>query len=220
MRVGGSQKVNVDIRLVCATLRPLEAETQAGKFREDLYYRINGVMLEVPPLRERAADIVPLITQMLAELAAKHRVTPGRFTRAAVSALRAYHWPGNIRELRNVIELACLLRAGRAIRLADLPPRIQSTGSSRGMHDPANRTRAQTMEIRLDRQLDETIDQIIQAAVELESGSQARAAARLGIGLRTVQRHLGRARLGPRAPLQAEVGESAGTTSSRTTAGR
>ena len=194
MRVGGSKKVSVDVRLVCATLSPLEEEVQAGRFRKDLYYRINGVLLEVPPLRERTADIVPLIHQMIAELAAKHRVAPGRFSRLAMSALRAYPWPGNVRELRNVIELACLLRAGRAIRLADLPPRVQSAAPARAKGAPGIQDRAQTMEIRLDRSLDETIDQIIQAAVEVEGGSQSRAAARLGIGLRTVQRHLGRVR--------------------------
>ena len=216
MRVGGSQKVNVDIRLVCATLRPLEEETQAGKFRNDLYYRINGVMLEVPPLRKRAADIVPLINQMIHELAAKHRVAPGRFTRAAVSALRAYDWPGNVRELRNVIELSCLLRAGRAIRLADLPPRVQAASSPLNTEGASNRTRTQVkIEISLDRQLDETIDQIIQAAVELEGGSQARAAARLGIGLRTIQRHLGRTRPSHLAPDQGSAGESPTATSSK-----
>jgi DNA-binding NtrC family response regulator len=219
MRVGGNQKVNVDIRLVCATLRPLEEEAEAGKFRQDLYYRINGVMLEVPPLRERAADIVPLINQMVPELAAKHRVVPGRFTRAAVSALRAYHWPGNVRELRNVLELACLLRAGRAVRLADLPPRIQTMDPARGPRDPATRARAQTIEVRLDRQLGETIDQIIQAAVEVEGGSQVRAAARLGIGLRTVQRRVGRARV-VRAPKRVNEGEPTHAATFRTATGQ
>jgi transcriptional regulator with PAS, ATPase and Fis domain len=200
MRVGGSKKVSVDVRLVCATLCSLEEEVQAGRFRKDLYYRINGVLLEVPPLRERTADIAPLIQQIMAEVAAKHRVVPGRLTRSAVSALRAYAWPGNVRELRNVIELACLLRAGRAIRFVDLPLRVQNAAPLRAERNPDVRARSQTMQVRLDRSLDETIDQIIQAAVEIEGGSQSRAAERLRIGLRTVQRHLGRAR-----PAQGET---------------
>jgi DNA-binding NtrC family response regulator len=205
MRVGGSQKVNVDIRLVCATLRSLEEDVASGRFRADLYYRINGVMLQVPPLRERAADIVPLIGQLVSELTGKHRVAPARFTRAAVAALRAFPWPGNVRELRNVIELACLLRAGRAVRVGDLPPRIQAVAVRRGVLTEANRpSSGQTVEVRLDRPLDESIDRIIQAAIELEAGSQTRAAARLGIGLRTVQRHMGRARLAPSGPASDE----------------
>jgi DNA-binding NtrC family response regulator len=194
MRVGGSQKVNVDIRLVCATLRPLEEETKAGKFRTDLYYRISGVMLQVPPLRDRAADIVPLIGQMIPQLSAKHRVSPARFTRAAISALRGYDWPGNVRELRNVIELACLLRAGRAVRMSDLPPRVQDVGAGNGSRAPTVRSHSETIQVRLDRRLDDSIDQIIQAAVELEGGNQSGAASRLGIGLRTVQRHMNRVR--------------------------
>ena len=140
MRVGGSQKVNVDVRLVCATLRPLEEDVASGRFRADLYYRINGVMLQVPPLRERAADIVPLVGQLVSELTGKHRVAPARFTAPAVAALRAFSWPGNVRELRNVIELACLLRAGRTVRVADMPPRIQAVAVRRGVRTEANRT--------------------------------------------------------------------------------
>ncbi len=206
MRVGGSQKVNVDVRLICATLRPLEEEVDGGKFRPDLYYRINGVMLQVPPLRERAADVVPLIGQLIPELAAKHRIAPARFTRAVVAALRAYSWPGNVRELRNVIELACLLRSGRSVRLADLPLRIQAVAARRGARETTGRSSLEVVEVRLDRPLHEAIDQIIQAAVEHEGGSHARAAARLAIGLRTVQRHVARTRLVPGAALRGEAG--------------
>ena len=197
MRVGGSQKVDVDLRLVCATIRPLDEEVEAGKFRPDLYYRINGVMLQVPPLRERAADLVPLISQLVPEIAAKHRVPAARFTRAVMAALRGYSWPGNVRELRNVIELVCLLRSGRAVRLADLPPRIQTIAARPAVRDAARRSGQPVIEVRLDRSLREAVDQIIHAAIELEDGSQARAAARLGIGLRTVQRHLARPTLTP-----------------------
>src|SRR5262245_51302718 len=101
MRVGGSEKISVDVRLVCATLRPLEDEVKAGRFRGDLFYRIQGIQLQVPPLRERQADLAPLIQQLLAQLSARHGVTPPRVTRAALEHLRRYAWPGNIRELRN-----------------------------------------------------------------------------------------------------------------------
>ncbi|MBI2393952.1 MAG: sigma-54-dependent Fis family transcriptional regulator [Deltaproteobacteria bacterium] len=184
MRVGGTAKVNVDVRLVCATLQPLEDLVKAGQFRADLYYRIQGVVLRVPPLRERPADLVPLIEQFLVERASKHGVKPPRFTRAAFAALRAHSWPGNVRELRNLVELMCLLRQAKVVRLHDLPLPIR--GELRA--DPAP---AEVLEVSLAEPLDDTIDKILRAAVELERGNRSRAARRLGVGLRTIQRRLG-----------------------------
>ena len=97
MRVGGSTKISVDARMVCATLRPLDQEVQAGRFRADLYYRIQGVTLQLPGLRDRHADITPLIHQFVAELSAKHSVRPPKVTRAAMAALRSYGWPRTLR---------------------------------------------------------------------------------------------------------------------------
>ncbi len=188
MRVGGSTKVVVDVRLVCATLRPLDEEVAAGRFRADLYYRIQGATLEIPPLRERAADLLPLIEELVAERSAKHGVTPPRFSRSVLSMFRAYPWPGNVRELRNTVELLCLLRAGKLVRPEDLPARIRAAAGKSTAAPPS------TIEISLDQSLDESIDAIIRAAVELEGGNQSRAAERLQIGLRTVQRHRARAR--------------------------
>src|SRR5262245_6690737 len=121
MRVGGTRKLEVDVRVVVATLRPLEEEMRAGRFREDLYYRIQGVMLTVPPLRERRRDIPMLIDSFLRQLSAIHNCDPPRLTRDTRAALAAHDWPGNIRQLRNVIELVTILRSGKAVRLRDLP---------------------------------------------------------------------------------------------------
>jgi DNA-binding NtrC family response regulator len=184
MRVGGSSKVAVDVRLISATLRPLDQEVEAGRFRADLYYRIQGVVLDIPPLRQRAADLEPLIQQFVAELAAKHRVKPPRFTRGAIAALRGYPWPGNVRELRNTVELLCLLRAGKVVRAQDLADRIRAAPPAAKLGD--------VLEISLSDPLDDSIDAIIRAAVELEGGNRSRAAERLHIGLRTVQRRLKR----------------------------
>jgi DNA-binding NtrC family response regulator len=186
MRVGGSAKVEVDVRLVCAAQRPLEDDVRRGRFRADLFYRIQGVTLTVPPLRERRADIRPLVRQLVEQLSAKHGVESPRMTRSAMRALCAHAWPGNIRELRNAIELVCILRAGRTVRVHDLPPSIREAVPL----DDTAAAPTKVLEIRLDRPLDDTVDQIIRAAVALEQGNRARAAARLGIGLRTVQRHL------------------------------
>jgi DNA-binding NtrC family response regulator len=189
MRVGGSTKISVDARLICATLRPLEDEVRAGRFRADLFYRLQGIALRVPPLRERGADIGPLVRQLTAQLSAKHGTKPPKYTRSAMSALRAYPWPGNVRELRNVVELACLLREGKSVRTRDLPEALQRSA-------PAARevtvSGAGTIEVRLDRPLDETVDAILRAALELENGNRARAARRLGVSLRTMQRFAAR----------------------------
>ena len=186
MRVGGSTKISVDTRFVCATLRPLEQEVRAGRFRADLYYRIQGVTLNVPLLRERQADIAPLVHQFVAELSAKHGVQPPKVGRRAMLTLRAYDWPGNVRELRNVIELACLLQPGKDVRLEDLPTAIgQYVSNARG-----GASAKPVVQVPLDQPLDVIVQQVLDAALALEGGNRSRAARRLGISLRTVQRHL------------------------------
>ncbi|HEY8945286.1 MAG TPA: sigma 54-interacting transcriptional regulator, partial [Polyangiaceae bacterium] len=187
MRVGGTKKIEVDVRIICATQRPLEEEVRRGTLRADLFYRIQGITLDIPPLRERRADIEPITNELIAQMVSKHRVrTPG-WTRSARAALRSYSWPGNIRELRNVVEQMCLLRSGKSVRAADLPSAIQA---SLGARSEAPDAASPTLEVRLDRPLDETIDRIIEAAVTREHGNRSMAARRLGIGLRTVQRRL------------------------------
>ncbi len=189
MRVGGSKKITVDARLVCATLHSLEQQVAAGKFRADLFYRIQGITLRVPPLRERRADVAPLVRRFIADFAERHDVKPPRVGRTAAAALRAYDWPGNVRELRNVVEMVTLLREGRVVRVADLPDAIQHAGE-RPSAPPG-----EAMEVRLDRPLDETIDEIVARALEIESGNRSRAARRLGVSLRTIQRYATRLRV-------------------------
>jgi transcriptional regulator with PAS, ATPase and Fis domain len=186
MRVGGTEKILADVRLVCATLRPLEDEVRRGTFRADLYYRIQGITLSIPPLRDRPADITPLARELTAQLAKKHALAPPKLTRRVLAAFQRYAWPGNIRELRNVVEELCLLRPGRSIRVADLPTSLRSAAQSVRVETPAPRT----LEVSLDDPLDTSIDRIVQAAVALEGGNRSRAAERLRIGLRTVQRKL------------------------------
>jgi DNA-binding NtrC family response regulator len=193
MRVGGSTKISVDARLVCATLRSLEAEVEAGRFRADLYYRIQGVTLQVPALRDRPADIAPLVLQFIAELSAKHSVRPPKMTRAATAALHNYRWPGNVRELRNVLELVCLLRSAKTVRVQDLPVALRrdvdvDAGSRLGVVGATS----DKIEVSLDQKLSDILEQVIEAVLEVEGGNRSRTARRLGISLRTVQRHLAR----------------------------
>jgi len=193
MRVGGRTKISVDTRLVCATLRPLHDEVRAGRFRADLFYRIQGITLKVPTLRERPADIKPLVQLFVGELSARHAVRPPRIGRATFAALRAHPWPGNVRELRNAVELLCLLRSGRLARPRDLPELVRDAvlETSREIASaPAGE--GESLVISLRAPLDETIDRILATALSLEAGNRSRAARRLGVSLRTMQRYAAR----------------------------
>jgi DNA-binding NtrC family response regulator len=192
MRVGGTTKISVDTRVVCATLRPLEQEVKGGRFRVDLYYRIQGFNLNVPSLRDRKADIPALVRQLAAQIGALHGISVPRMSRAAMAVLRSYSWPGNVRELRNVLELVSLLRPGKQVRVRDLPPALQEVQSAGSSDLRAPRARDGVIEVRLDRKLDEIVRQILDAALAIEGGNRSRAAERLGISLRTIQRHLAR----------------------------
>jgi DNA-binding NtrC family response regulator len=196
MRVGGSTKLEADVRLMVATLRPLEVEMQTGRFRADLYYRIQGITLEVPPLRERRPDIPRLLREMLAQLSTRHGVRAPRLTREARALLLAYDWPGNVRELRNVLQTVCLLRSGRPVRARDLPRPIQDI-AGRVEGDVPVQDSSLTVLLPLDRPLSALIEEIVEAALRAERGNRARAASRLGISTRTVQRLLATGRVRP-----------------------
>jgi DNA-binding NtrC family response regulator len=191
MRVGGSVKITADVRLVTATFRPLEDEVRAGRFRADLFYRVEGITLDVPPLRERVADIAPLVHELVEQTSTKHGTTPPRIGRATMDALREYEWPGNVRELQNAVQLLCLLREGKDARVTDLPARIRNRTQPPGRSSTA---RGESIEVRLDEPLDQSIERILAEALALENGNRSRAAARLGVSLRTMQRHAARSR--------------------------
>ena len=184
MRVGGTTKITVDTRLVCATSKPLQDEVGAGRFRPDLFYRIQGITLAVPPLRERPADLPLLVAQFTQQLSAKHGVEPPMLGRALVRALMTYPWPGNVRELKNAIELLVLMRTGKKVRMRDLPERVLD--ATRQRVPEAKRT----VEIRLDRPLNESVLAIVRGALDAENGNRTRAAERLGISVRTIQRYI------------------------------
>jgi len=119
-RVGGTKTIKVDVRLVAATNKNLEEAIQAGQFREDLYYRLNVVTIEVPPLRERKEDILPLASHFLNRFCVDLKKPVRGFTRASIRALARHHWPGNIRELENTIERAALMCEGPEVDVKDL----------------------------------------------------------------------------------------------------
>lgn len=126
-RVGGQRVVKVELRVVSATSRDLAEEIAAGRFREDLYYRLNVVPVHIPPLSERREDIPPLTEHFVARYAAERRVPPPEVASDAVAALQAFDWPGNVRQLRNVVERTIILAPGDRIGQIDLdmlPPEL------------------------------------------------------------------------------------------------
>jgi transcriptional regulator with PAS, ATPase and Fis domain len=176
MRVGGTRKLQADVRLALATLRPLELEVRAGRFRADLYYRIQGIVLPVPPLRDRRRDIPLLLDMFIAHLSALHEVESPRLSRSARSRLLSYDWPGNVRELRNVMEMLCILHEGKLVRPHHLPFAVQQPTSADDV-----------LQLRLDRPLEQLVEQIIDTVVARE-GNLTRAARLLGLSVRTLQR--------------------------------
>ncbi|MGH9713189.1 MAG: sigma-54-dependent transcriptional regulator [Candidatus Acidiferrales bacterium] len=131
-RLGGSHSIEVDVRVISATHRDLAAEIAAGRFREDLFYRLRVVSLELPPLRAHKDDLPILIASILEQLGVRHG-RHARVSREAMELLRRYDWPGNVRELRNALERTLVLADGEEITMADLPEEIrQGTGSIAG----------------------------------------------------------------------------------------
>lgn len=174
-RVGGNQTLEVDLRCVAATNRDLRAMIEAGTFREDLYYRLNVIALDLPPLRERGGDVEQLslhFTQLFSEQLGR----PGlSLSDEALGALRAYSWPGNIRELRNVIERAAVLAEDNTLTVEDLPPEF-STGSascSNGMNG--------TEETGFHDRVESYRCEVLRKALEDHEGNQTRAAETLGL---------------------------------------
>jgi transcriptional regulator with PAS, ATPase and Fis domain len=176
-RVGENQSRPVDVRIIAATNRDLGQQVAAGTFRQDLYYRIKVVELQVPPLRERKADILPLAREMLASSAVSmNRKVPG-WTPEVADQLLAYDWPGNARELENAMERAAALAEDR-VELEDLPEEIQRGWSSL---DPTPETV---------RPLEAVEKEYILTVLALNRGNQAQAARQLEIGTATLYRKL------------------------------
>jgi two-component system, response regulator FlrC len=198
-RVGGTNPVKVDIRLIATTNRDLEAEVRAKRFREDLYFRINVVTLEVPPLRERPLDIEPLVT-FFAERHADANAVPRRIlTAAALERLKAHSWPGNVRELENTIHRAVLLaegdeidapaimlagHAGRAPVLQDAPASSAISG------DVASGQLRGTIQGLVGRTVADVERDLILGTLDRCLGNRTHAANILGISIRTLRNKL------------------------------
>lgn len=124
-KVGANSTEKVDVRIIAATNRDLKQEIGNGSFREDLFYRLHIIPLEIPPLRERTGDLPLLLSHFTQELATAYQVEPPRFSKSAVKCLKSYSWPGNVRELRNLCERMTILLAGKTLEPENLPPEIR-----------------------------------------------------------------------------------------------
>jgi DNA-binding NtrC family response regulator len=184
MRVGGSDTVKVDIRVIAATNSDLEAAVAEGRFRSDLYYRLKVVTLEVPPLRERRDDI-PVLTRHFLKIFATENDREGMcFTAAALGILVGAPWPGNVRELRNLIESLVVLAPSSEIGVEQLPAEYRPADSVEDEDRAVRTLGGGTLT------MDEIERRAILDALERTGGNRTQAAARLGIGLRTLQRKL------------------------------
>jgi DNA-binding NtrC family response regulator len=189
LRIGARRPRPIDVRFLAATNRDLEAGVARGTFREDLFYRLNGFTLTIPPLRERPADIAPLAEVFAAKACRDFECSASAtFSAPALAVLQRYAWPGNVRELRNVVERAVVLGRGSEIRLEHLPPRLVDEGVMSARR-PATRvvfpgSGATQPIIRPTKGSPEERDLII-AALEACNGNQGKAAEMLGMSRRT-----------------------------------
>jgi DNA-binding NtrC family response regulator len=166
-RVGGVQSIPVDVRVVAATNNPLRDGVEAGRFRSDLYYRLNVLSIYLPPLRERREDIPVLVRQFIAELSRQHDRPFRGISPEALDILVEYGWPGNVRELRNLVESMVVLAPGREIGPADIPRQIREGGSARYLPvhvGPAMRERAGVE----GRELDFIVHSLVELKLQVE----------------------------------------------------
>ncbi|MBI5154526.1 sigma-54-dependent Fis family transcriptional regulator [Candidatus Poribacteria bacterium] len=177
-RVGGGKPIKVDVRVIAASNRGLKAEADAGRFREDLYYRLNVIKIEMPPLRERPDDIPLLVHHFLQQFAREHgrelTVSP-----KALQLLQGYSWPGNVRQLRTVMESVSILTSGREIGPKHLPEEV------RGDAPPG-----QPLRLHVGMTVSDAERELIRATLAEHGGNKAKAARILGLGRKTLYRKL------------------------------
>jgi DNA-binding NtrC family response regulator len=192
-RVGGTREAHADVRVIAATNRDLGAEQKAGRFREDLYYRLNVVTIALPPLKERREDIPELVEHLLESRSpgpVRYQVEP-----EALAALTRYDWPGNVRELANVLERARILAEGDVITVDDLPENLLTapTGAPEATADP--------------RHLEEVERRHVEDVLRQEKGNKLRAAKALGVSRRALYRLLAKYRIEDVRPAPPAAGQ-------------
>ncbi len=178
-RVGENRTTRVDVRVVAATNKDLASEVAAARFREDLYYRLNGVLLHIPPLRERSEDIEPLVRHFLSEHSGRSPRLTG-VSPEAMTALKAYRWPGNVRELKNCVEAMRILSPGPEVRIDDVPFQVRAERPKQG-HPWDDRPIFK---------LEQMTEEYVLYALERCGGNKSQAARLLGIDPKTLYKRL------------------------------
>jgi DNA-binding NtrC family response regulator len=197
-RVGGTDLIELDMRVVSATNRDLREEIAQGRFREELFYRINVIAIELPPLRERAGDVTLLAHAFLDKYGRGGERT---LDEAALAALEAYAWPGNVRELQNVIERACALADGPTVRPRDLPDSVLARSAARAPAGPATdgRTPATRTDLPLKQAKEQWMESLegsyLRELLERHQGNISAAAKVAGIDRKTFHRLINKYRL-------------------------
>lgn len=177
-RVGGEKTIEVDVRVVAATNKNLEQEVRLGNFREDLYYRLNVIRIEMPSLRERKDDIPLLMHSFLRRFNIENEKNITGFDNRSKSAMIKYNWPGNIRELKNCVESAVVMCTGPQIKIEDLPNSVRAKSEEHTIQIPVGIT------------MDEAEKIIIQENLAANNGNKSKTADMLGIGRKTLHRKL------------------------------
>ena len=188
-RVGGQEPIRVDVRVIAATNRDLRAEIAAGRFREDVYYRLNVIPIHLPPLRERAEDIPELAAHFLARLQARHGLVPPVLLPDAIERLMLYPWPGNVRELANVCERLAILHPGREVGAREVASMLPDSGAVKEIPGAAP---VELSGGSLTERLDAYERALILAALEEAGGNVADAARRLGTDRANLYRRMRR----------------------------
>jgi len=186
-RVGETKSMPINVRVLAATNEPLQDKIKVGGFREDLYYRLAVIPIEMPALRERPEDVPLLVNHFLQKNAAQTGTEPKKIDQKAIDLLTTYRWPGNVRELENAIERACALCEEGMIRPADLPPQVVRQAHASPQEQSGDLPVGQT----LDDYISEQERRYIEETIRFHAGNREKAAKTLGISMATLYRKLG-----------------------------
>lgn len=184
MRVGGATRIKVDVRVIAASNRDMQAEMAGGRFRQDLYYRLNVVPITVPPLKSRREDIVDLVRHFMVRSAEASGLAARRLGEDAMAALQSYDWPGNVRQLRNVVESMVVVDYDQVLDVDDLPVELAGPAEAPAAATPG------TLASLVGRPLEEVERIFVTETLRFTAGNREEAAAMLGIGERTLYRKI------------------------------
>lgn len=193
-RVGGNQNLHSEVRILAATNKRLEEEVENGKFREDLFYRLNVVRIHIPPLRRRIEDVRLLAEFFLQNQSEKGKHRSMQFSKEAIEALEDYHWPGNVRELENLVERACVLASGNVLLPGDLPFDQQTSNGKKveaKLNSSARRFLMAAEENDDKSAVELAIEALIRVALEEVDGDEATAAESIGLSLTEFRKRSG-----------------------------